>query len=202
MKLIGITGGIGTGKTIVCRLFELMGVPVYDSDYRAKWVMANNQTLRQELIGAFGKQIFTAAGELDRTNLAQLVFNDTEKLKLLNSLVHPHVRADFADWAAAYANRPYVLKEAALMYESEAWKQMDKIIVIAAPLDLRIRRIQQRDPHRSLQHIQAIIDKQLHDDEKLSRADYIICNNDKQPVIPQVLLLHQKLLQLAEDQPF
>ncbi|MDX5346015.1 MAG: dephospho-CoA kinase [Hymenobacteraceae bacterium] len=195
MLKIGITGGIGSGKSVVCRVFQLLGVPVYDSDARAKWVMANDQELHKELTKAFGAEVFDAQHQLNRTYLAQLVFNNPEQLNLLNSLVHPHVGRDFTNWMAAQTTAPYVLKEAALMFESNAWKQMDKIITVYAPLDVRIDRVLKRDPHRTRQDIQNIIDKQLQEEEKLERADFVVYNDDTQLVIPQVLNLHQQFLE-------
>ncbi|GHA63877.1 dephospho-CoA kinase [Pontibacter akesuensis] len=194
MLKVGITGGIGVGKTIVTRMFALLGVPVYDSDARAKWVMRHNPDLQQELLATYGAATFTQAGELDRTYLASQVFNNPEKLAQLNSLVHPHVRRDFESWAAAQAGKPYVLKEAALMYESEAWKQMDQIITVSAPLELRLKRLLLRDTHRTEADITAIIAKQLSEEEKISRAHHVIYNDDRQLLIPQVLTLHQHFL--------
>jgi dephospho-CoA kinase len=195
MLKIGITGGIGVGKTVVSRVFTLLGVPVYDSDARAKWVMHHDQGLRQELIAAYGPETFTEAGELSRSYLADVVFNNPERLEQLNALVHPHVGDDFARWAASYATKKsYVLKEAALMYETEAWKQMDQIITVYAPMHVRIKRLLQRDQQRTEADIRAIISKQLSEEERTSRADHIIYNDDQQMVIPQVLELHEQLI--------
>lgn len=190
MLKIGITGGIGTGKTIVTRLFALLGVPVYDSDARAKWVMHHDAILRQELIAAYGPEAFTAQGDLNRPYLASIVFNNPQRLAALNAIVHPRVRADFEGWARLHTNKPYILKEAALMYESDAWKQMDEIITVFAPMEVRMKRLQQRDAHRSEEEIKAIIEKQLSEDEKMKRAQHIIYNDEQTLLIPQVLELH------------
>ncbi len=201
MLKIGITGGIGSGKTIVCRVFALLGIPVYDSDYRAKWVMQHHPVLRQELISAFGAEIYNSDQQLDRAYLASLVFNNPEHLAVLNRLVHPRVKDDFTDWcAAAEQQSPYILKEAALMFESNAYKQVQKVITVSAPLEVRIKRVVQRDPHRKPTEVQAIIDKQLSEAERQSRADYIIYNDDQQLVIPQVVELHAQLLELRKTQ--
>jgi dephospho-CoA kinase len=196
MLKIGITGGIGSGKSVVCRFFALLGIPVYDSDYQAKWVMGHDPVLRQELIHAFGEKVFTAAGHLDRPYLAALVFNQPHKLAQLNALVHPRVKADFTAWSAA-AQAPYILKEAALMYETEAHKQVQRIITVAAPEALRVARVLQRDPHRQPAEVQAIIDKQLPEADRQARADFVIWNDDRQLVLPQVLAIHQQLLALS-----
>lgn len=193
MLKIGITGGIGTGKTVVSRVFALLGVPVYDSDARAKWVMHHDAVLRQELIAAFGSEAFTEEDELNRAYIASVVFNNPERLEQLNALVHPHVRNDFAQWAALHADKPYVLKEAALMYESEAWKQMDQIITVFAPMEIRIKRLLHRDTHRTEEDIRNIISKQLSEEERMSRAEHIIYNDNQQLIIPQVLRLHEQL---------
>ncbi|MCC9136627.1 dephospho-CoA kinase [Pontibacter silvestris] len=194
MLKIGITGGIGVGKTVVCRMFELLGIPVYDSDARAKWVMKNKEALRLELQAAFGKEAYNDDGELNRSHVAGIVFNNPERLAILNNLVHPHVATDFALWAAMHSDKPYVLKEAALMYESGAWKQMDQMIAVYAPLEVRMKRLLLRDKHRTETDIKAIIDKQLQEEEKISRADHVIYNDDQQLLIPQVIKLHEQFL--------
>ena len=195
MLKVGITGGIGTGKSIVSRLFGLLGVPVYDSDLRAKQVMATDAELKRELIQAFGEKTFTTEG-INRTWLASQVFPDPAKLAVLNALVHPHVKQDFIDWAASQQNVPYVIKEAALMYETEAHKQVDKMIVVSAPLSLRLQRLALRDTHRTQDDLERIIAKQLPEEEKTRRADFVIYNDDTQLVIPQVMSLHDQLLAL------
>ena len=197
MLKVGITGGIGSGKSVVCQVFALLGIPVYDSDYRAKWVMGHDPVLRGELIRAFGDRVYDAAGHLDRPYLASLVFNQPRQLALLNSLVHPRVKADFTAWAATAHQAPYILKEAALMYESQAHKQVQRIITVSAPEAVRVARVLQRDPHRQAADVAAIIDKQLPEAERQARADFVIYNDDRQLVIPQVLAIHQQLLALG-----
>lgn len=194
MLKIGVTGGIGVGKTIVCRMFEVLGIPVYDADTRAKWVMHYDEALKRELQDAFGEETYTAEGHLNRTYLASIVFNNEERLNLLNGLVHPHVGIDFDKWAAANANAPYVIKEAALMFESGSWRQLDEVIVVSAPLDIRLKRLLKRDSHRTEADIKAIINKQLSEEEKIARAQHVIYNDDQQLLIPQVLALHQQFL--------
>lgn len=197
MLKVGITGGIGSGKTVVCRIFALLGIPVYDSDFRAKWVMQHDPVLRQALTEAFGDQSYSEAGVLNRPYLSKIVFNQPQQLTLLNSLVHPRVKVDFEAWSAAQQNAPYILKEAALMYESDAHKQVTKIITVSAPEAVRIARVQHRDPHRQIADIQAIMAKQLPEKERLERADFVLYNDDQQLVIPQVLALHEELLAIS-----
>ncbi|RPD46108.1 dephospho-CoA kinase [Hymenobacter sediminis] len=194
MLKIGITGGIGSGKSVVCRLFQVLGAPVYDSDARAKWVMAHDVFLRDELIAAFGPETFDAQGQLNRTYLARVAFPDPAQLARLNALVHPHVGRDFSQWVAARQAEgyPYILKEAALLYESGAYKQLDHVITVFAPLEIRQARVLLRDPHRTADDIQNIIGKQMSEDEKLQRADYVIHNDDQHLLIPQVLRLDEE----------
>ncbi|MCC9165279.1 dephospho-CoA kinase [Pontibacter harenae] len=199
MLIIGITGGIGVGKTVVCRMFQLLGVPVYDSDARAKWVMHHNSTLKEELIASFGPETYNEQGQLDRVYLGKLAFNNPERLSQLNALVHPHVGSDFKQWSDANAAAPYLIKEAAIMYESEVWRQMNRVITVYAPLEVRIKRLLQRDPHRTEADIKGIVAKQLSEEEKIARADHVVYNNDKQLVILQVLALHQQFLSLSSS---
>ncbi|UOQ73436.1 dephospho-CoA kinase [Hymenobacter cellulosilyticus] len=198
MLRIGITGGIGSGKSVACRMFAVLNVPVYDADSRAKWVMANDLVLRQALQEAFGPEAFDASGQPNRTYLAQVVFKDPEQLARLNSLVHPRVGHDFEQWAQTQqaAGAIYVIKEAALLYESGSYQQLDKIITVFAPQPVRQARVLRRDPHRTPDDILAIIGKQMSEEEKLSRADYVLRNDDKHLLIPQVLELDRQFRSL------
>jgi dephospho-CoA kinase len=192
MLRIGITGGIGSGKSIVSRLFHALGVPIYDADSRARWVMENDPELRQQLTAAFGPDTYDQAGRLNRPVLAGSVFRNPELLAQLNALVHPHVGTDFEQWATLQqrAGHAYVLKEAALLFEAGSYKQLDRIITVFAPLLVRQARVLRRDPHRSIPDVQAIMAKQLSEEEKVQRADYVLINDDVQPLLPQVLVLH------------
>ncbi|MBC3539635.1 dephospho-CoA kinase [Rufibacter sediminis] len=196
MLKIGITGGIGSGKSIVCRCFQLLGVPVYDSDTRAKWVMNHDSELRDQLIAAFGPETFDAQQNLNRAYLSQKVFHNAPELAKLNGLVHPQVRKDFYSWVAQQQT-PYLLKEAALMFESNAYTQVDHVLTVSAPLSLRLSRTLQRDPHRTAAEVEAIMGKQLSEEERVSRAQFVLYNDEAQLVLPQVVQLHQKFLQLA-----
>jgi dephospho-CoA kinase len=192
MLRIGITGGIGSGKSIASRLFHALGVPIYDADSRARWLMENGPELRRQLSAAFGPDTYDAAGRLNRPVLAGTVFNNPALLAQLNALVHPQVGTDFEQWAAAQerAGHPYVLKEAALLFEAGSYKQLDRIITVFAPLAVRQARVLRRDPHRSPAEVQAIMAKQLTEEEKMQRADYVLINDDVQPLLPQALALH------------
>jgi dephospho-CoA kinase len=185
-RQIGITGGIGAGKSTVTRIFATLGVPVYDADSRAKWLMNSDPGLKAALSEAFGPQAYTAAG-LNRTYLAATVFGDPNKTAQLNRLVHPRVGDDYAAWVREHAGFPYVLKEAALLFESGSYQVLDRVIAVSAPLPLRIRRVLQRDPHRTEADVAAIVARQMDEAEKLARADYVVHNDEKTLLVPQVL---------------
>lgn len=199
MLRIGITGGIGSGKSIASRLFHTLGVPVYDADTRARWVMENDKALRDELLAAFGPETYDAAGRLNRPALAATVFNNPARLAQLNALVHPHVGTDFEQWAVGQqqAGHAYVLKEAALLFEAGSYKQLDRIITVFAPLAVRTARVLRRDPQRSTADVAAIMAKQLSEEEKMQRADYVLTNDDVRPLLPQVLALHAEFLTMS-----
>ncbi|MDX1903410.1 MAG: dephospho-CoA kinase [Thermonemataceae bacterium] len=187
---IGITGGIGSGKSLISQIFKRLTIPIYDADSRAKYLMRINRELKSEIIKHFGNLAYTKEGELDRSYLAKEVFNDNHKRELINALVHPKVAEDYQNWLNEHAESPYVLREAALMIESGAYKTLDKLITVFAPQEVRIRRVQKRDPQRSEAEILAIMQKQVSEEEKIKLADFVIYNDDKQAVLPQVLKLH------------
>jgi dephospho-CoA kinase len=189
---IGITGGIGAGKSIVCKIFNVLGVPVYDADTRAKWVMSNNNQLKNQLIEAFGEDVYLDNSGLNRAFLSKLVFNNNEKLALLNSIVHPIVAEDFSNWVKSNLQHPFIVKEAALLFETESYLQLDEVILVTAPTELRIARIKSRDPQRSESEIKAIIDKQMSEEEKIKLASHIIVNDESELVTSQVMNLYSK----------
>lgn len=189
---IGITGGIGVGKSTICRVFSALGAPVYDADSQAKAIMKTNAVLKSEIKTHFGEASYFTSGELNRTFLARTVFNNPNKLKILNSLIHPKVQEDAHNWILKYDGTfPYLMKEAALLFESGSYQSLDKIIAVSAPLDIRIQRVLQRDVHRKKSDIEAIIAKQMPQEEKEQYADFIVYNNEQKMIIPQVLALHQ-----------
>jgi dephospho-CoA kinase len=195
MLKIGITGGIGSGKTTVCKIFETLDIPIYYADDRAKWLMNNDLALKKQLIQHFGEKTYTASGVLDRAFIATVVFNNPTQLAALNRFVHPAVARDAAAWHEAQKNVAYTLKEAALIYEIAAEKQYDAIIAVTAPLNLRIERTMQRD-HLDEPAVRARIANQMDEAEKVSRADFVIFNDGKQALVPQVMQIHQAILQL------
>jgi dephospho-CoA kinase len=187
--LIGVTGGIGSGKSTVCRVFSCLGTPVYDADSRARWLMNNNDDLKQKIKKEFGQSSYKN-GFLDRTYLAELVFSDPKKLTKLNSLTHPAVAFDFNNWVEKYSDSPYLIKEAALLIESGAYKQLDELILVSAPTETRIKRVLKRDSQRSESQIKEIIEKQLPEPEMAKYAKTIINNNGLEPILSQILKLN------------
>ncbi len=193
---IGITGGIGTGKSIVCKIFKVLKVPAYDADSRAKAVMTTDGILVEAIKKEFGTLSYKTTGELNREYLSKEVFSDEVKLKKLNALVHPRVAADYETWLSKHTAQPYVLKEAALLFESGSYKAMDKVLVVSAPLELRLQRILSRDAHRNESQVRSIMSNQLAEEEKSKRADYRIENDEKHSLLEQTLQLHQQFLAL------
>jgi dephospho-CoA kinase len=190
---VGITGGIGSGKSTVAAIFLCLGVPVYDADSHAKQLMNTDDLLVQQIKAAFGTLAYDATGKLDRKFLADQVFGVPERLEKLNSLVHPRVAVDYTSWVHSQDNKPYILKEAALLFEAGSAKQLDKIIVVTAPQALRVKRVMIRDKRKE-QEVLNIINRQWSESKSLSLADYVITNDDSTAVIPQVLELNKVLL--------
>ncbi|MBT30118.1 MAG: dephospho-CoA kinase [Thalassobius sp.] len=193
--IIGITGGIGSGKSVVCKIFKSLGIPVYDSDSRAKWLMRYSEDLINEIKKNFGQNSYLPDGQVNNKYLAENVFHDKEKLKLLSSLTHPAVGKDFQNWVEKNQNQKYLLKEAALIFEAGIYKTLDKTILVTAPQEIKIDRVLKRDPHRDKAQVLAIMDKQMSDDEKIPLADFIITNDDTEMILPQVLKLHEEFIQ-------
>jgi dephospho-CoA kinase len=189
MLKIGLTGGIGSGKSIVARVFETLGIPVYYADDAAKRLMSTNENLKESIIKNFGEECYKS-GQLDRKQLASIVFNNKEKLKLLNSLIHPATIADANEWMKKQKSA-YIMKEAALLFESGADKNLDYVIGVLSPADLRIKRVMQRDGLTEKEVMQRI-DQQMDEKEKMKRCDFIITNDEKQLVLPQILELDKK----------
>jgi dephospho-CoA kinase len=187
--LVGITGGIGAGKSIVSNIFAVLGAPVYDADSRAKWLMENDQDLVLKIKQRFGDESYEN-NKLNRIYLAAQVFTNQEQLQILNNLVHPAVATDFRDWSHVQ-NTNYVIKEAALLIESGSYKDLNTLIVVTAPENLRLSRIIARDSHRTEKDVRNIMNQQLSDAERVELADYIIANDESVLVTPEVIRLHE-----------
>lgn len=188
MLKVGLTGGIGSGKTTVAKIFETLGIPVYYADEAARQLMNTDGELKKELIRHFGTEIYRDH-ELDRKYLASIVFSNKEKLELLNSLTHPVTIRDAELWMKKQTT-PYVIKEAALLFESGAAANLDAIIGVSAPQDLRVKRVMERDG-ATVEEVMTRISRQLDENMKMKLCDHIIQNNEQELVIPQVLNLHR-----------
>ena len=193
MLKIGITGGIGSGKSLVSKVFTTLGVPVFDADATAKKIMEEDANLVKKIIEYFGQNTYIN-GKLNRAVLAEIVFNNPEKLQLLNSITHPATIAAAAKWTAAQT-APYCLKEAALLFEAGTAKGLDFIIGVSAPNALRIQRVMQRD-NTTRENVLARMDKQLNESLKMKLCNYIIINDNTKLVLPQVVKLHKELLNI------
>ena len=194
MLKIGLTGGIGSGKTTVSQIFKILGVPVFDADTAAKEAMEHNPVLKEKLINTFGAAVFVEH-KLNRKYLADIVFNDAHQLDVLNALVHPITIAAAADWFATQ-NSPYVIKEAALIFEAVAGVCLDYIIGVFAPTALRIKRVMDRD-HLSREDVLSRMNRQIDDQLKMKLCDFVIQNNNQALLTKQVLELHEKFLKLS-----
>lgn len=184
MKLIGITGGIGSGKSTIAKVFMSMGYPVYNSDLRAKEILETDQELIEAIQAHFGKKSYTSQG-LDRKRMASAVFSNPEKLALLNSLVHPAVGKDFEKWVST-KKTSFVLKEAAILFETGIYKSLDQTILVTAPIATRIERVMKRD-NVTKQEVEARMKNQWSEEKKLELADFVIDNSGNKLVIPQVI---------------
>jgi dephospho-CoA kinase len=187
---IGITGGIGSGKTVVCKIFKLLGVPIFVADHVAKELIDTNSEIKRKLIHLFGPGIYKEDGNVDRKKLASLIFNDNLSLEKVNEIIHPVVKEKFLDWVREQ-DSTYVLHEAAILFESGFYKLMDYNILISADKEIRITRVMERDSV-SREKVLSRIEKQWDDDKKAELADTVILNNNEL-LIPKVLEIHKKL---------
>lgn len=194
MLKVGITGGIGSGKSTVCRVFETLGIPVFYADHAARYLMEHDAKLIAGITALFGPDAYLA-GKLNNKLIGAKVFAEPDQLKALNALTHPAVLRYTDQWMSS-RNTPYVLKEAAIFFETGSNKQMDLMIGVTAPEALRISRTMLRD-HISREQVQERIARQMNEAEKMSRCDFVIVNDDIAPILPQVLGLHDELLKRA-----
>ncbi len=202
MLRVGLTGGIGSGKSTVAKIFEVLGVPLYYADEAAKRLMNENEDLKQNIRQAFGEETYRD-GILDRKALAAIVFNAPKKLDQLNALVHPVTFTDATLWlqkiaAAGEQSPPYAIKEAALIFESGAQEWLDYVIGVYAPAPLRIQRVMQRD-HTGPEEVLARMNKQMDEELKMRLCNFVITNDEQQLLIPQVQALHAHLSGLSKE---
>ena len=187
---IGVTGGIGSGKSIVCKVFSCLDVPVYNADGRAKWLTNNHAEIRIKVLELLGEKSYTEEGLYNSTYVASVVFKNEDLLKKLNTIIHPVVMKDTEKWVRERPDAAYVIKEAAIMNRAGNSNNLDYIIVVQAPVELRIKRILQRDNRRQ-EEIKAIIERQISDEDRNKIADFVIDNDEKSALLPQILNLHR-----------
>lgn len=193
---VGITGGIGSGKTTVINIFKTLGIPVFDADTAAKKAMHENADVKNKIIALFGENAYVN-NELDRKYVAGIVFNDALKLDQLNAIVHPVTIAMAEEWMQQQTS-PYVLKEAAILFESGAAAGLDFVIGVFAPQHIRIQRVMQRD-NVTREEVLKRMAKQIDEHMKMKLCDFVITNDEQQMLIPQVLQVHEKLLLIKKE---
>lgn len=195
-KIIGLTGGIGSGKSTVAKFFSELGTPVYIADSQAKKIMDYPETIR-EVQAIFDENITDENGKLDRKKIASIVFNNPEKLQQLNGVIHPKVNEDFKNWLKQHKEFPYIIKEVAIIFETQTEKQFDKIILVTAPEKLRIERVMKRDNISEKQTLERM-KNQLSDEEKIKKSDFIITNTDLKSTKKEIKKLHKLLISLQQ----
>jgi dephospho-CoA kinase len=198
MLKVGLTGGIGSGKTTVAKIFELLGIPVYYADDAARKLMNEDEGLKAAIQKQFGKEAYNN-GELNRTYISAKVFTDPFQLEILNSLVHPATIRDATSWMSRQTTS-YTIKEAALIFESGSAEHLDYVVGVYAPASLRIRRAMERN-HLGYDEVEQRMNKQLDESMKMKLCDFVIYNDEQQLLIPQVIALHEKLTDLSKRQP-
>lgn len=192
MLKVAITGGIGSGKSIVCSVFEKLGIPVFYADPEARKLMNSDIGIREKMLNYFGLEIFDNNFQLNRSKLAAIIFNNKEALSTVNGIVHPVVRKEFNKWAKQQIS-PYVILESAIILESELVNDFDKIVTISAPLEVRIDRVMKRDSV-SREVVLERIKNQMDEDLKREKSDYIIVNDGKEiMLLPQIINIHNSL---------
>lgn len=193
---IGLTGGIGSGKSTAAQIFEVLGIPVYYADDEARRLMNEDKELRSEIIKSFGVNSYVN-NVLDRKYISSIVFSDPAKLELLNSLVHPATKTDGEKWMRSQTT-PYAIHEAALIFEASVNERLDYVIGVSSTEELRIQRVMQRD-NVSREEILKRMSRQINEEVKMSRCDFILINDEQQLLIPQILELHHKLIDLSKQ---
>lgn len=194
MKIVGLTGGIGSGKTTVAKMFQELGVPLYIADEKAKELMHTSKVIKRKLIALFGEQAYKN-GVLNKPFIASKIFNNKENLQKMNAIVHPKVASNFKKWLKKQ-NAPYIIKEAAIIFENQQQAQYDSIIIVTANLEERISRVLKRD-NTTRGKIMAIVNNQLSDEEKIKLSDYEIVNNQLDTTKLQVVKIHEELLKVC-----
>lgn len=192
-KLVGITGGIGSGKSTICKIFEVLGVKIYYADDRAKHLMETNQEVIADIKSIFGNEAYSS-NKLNRAYISEMAFGNKNLLTDLNQVVHPAVKKDFEEWVTENSTEKFVLKEAALLIEAGSYKELDVLLLVVADEETRISRVLKRDTQRTEEEVRKIISEQLSDEEKVPLANFIIDNNGNTSLIRQVVGLHSQLI--------
>jgi len=190
---LGVTGGIGSGKTTVCKVFSVLGIPVFSADDEAKKIQESDRDLQLKINSFAGRDLFPD-GKLDRAGLARLIFSDKELLEKVNSVVHPAVFRSFREWAVNQ-NSPYSIMEAAILFESGAFKMMDRIVTVVTPMEERIERLV-RSKRLSREQIIERIKNQIDDESRIARSDFVIFNSENEMIIPAILGIHDEMIKL------
>jgi dephospho-CoA kinase len=190
---LGVTGGIGSGKTTVCKVFTVLGIPVFSADIDAKRILDSNRDLQKKINTLAGHDLFTS-GQLDRTELARLIFNDKHLLEKVNSIVHPVVFRNFRKWTAGQ-DSPYSVMEAAILFESGASRMMDKILTVVTPVGERIERLV-RGKKLTREQVIERINNQIDDEARIKRSDYVVFNSENDMIIPVILGIHEEMIGL------
>ncbi len=194
MICIGLTGGIGSGKSYVAQIFHALNIPVYPADSRARELSNSLPSIRNKIISLFGEEAFSQ-GILNRKFIGSQVFEKPVMLQKLNEIVHPEVEYDFAKWCTENNKYPYIIKEAAILFETGSYRRLNSTILVTAPLALRIDRVKERNQMSPVQ-IKKRMQNQWSDEDKLNLADFVIVNDGRSLILPQVLNIHKKLIQL------
>lgn len=192
MRTIGLTGGIGSGKSLVAEIFTHLGIPVFNADAESKQILSNDKALHEQLSQLFGSEIFSQ-GAPDRKKLAEILFLDREKMEKMNELLHPRVLDRFVSWCNEHQQSPYLVHEAAILFETGFYRLMDLTILVTAPDDIRIKRVMERD-QTTEKLVRERMQNQWTDEQKKPLADIIIINDGESPLLPQVLEIHDKLI--------
>ena len=190
MRKVGLTGGIGSGKSTICKIFSLLGASVYEADKEAR-LLLDEKEIKNKIITVLGKDVLDESGNIDRRKTAAKVFSDKQSLEKLNSIVHPAVKNHFEQWLKKQ-NAKYIIKEAAILFESGANEGLDEVIAISSPEHLRIKRVMQRDGI-SEEQVRARMRNQWSDEEKIKKAQHVIVNDEVQLILPQILKIHKHL---------
>jgi len=191
---IGLTGGIGSGKSLVADFFKLIGISVYVSDVEAKKLMYTNSFIRESLVEAFGEKVYSDSGELNRSELARIIFNNDDALQKVNNIVHPQVRLHYKEWLLKHTEEAYVIQESALLFDTGFYTNFDKIITVTADKEIRLSRVVERDSCTK-ESVLERMSKQISEQEKIEKSDFVIYNNTEL-IIPQIITIHEEILKL------